>query len=79
MVQLFKKEVCFAEMNTLQNDIYIFFKNILCHHQFLKMSAGILKELSQCNVRRNIEPNERLVYGWRKIMENIMCGYGHHE
>ena len=23
--------------------------------------------------------NERLVYGWRKIMENITCGYGHHE
>ena len=61
MVELFKKEVCFAEMNTLQNDIYIYiyFKNILCHHQFLKMSTGILKELSQCNVRRNIEPNAK--------------------
>ena len=23
--------------------------------------------------------NERLVYGWRKIMENITRGYGHHE
>ena len=23
--------------------------------------------------------NERLVYGWRKIMENIKRGYGHHE
>ena len=23
--------------------------------------------------------NERLVYGWRKIMENITSGYGHHE
>ena len=23
--------------------------------------------------------NERLVYGWRKILENITCGYGHHE
>ena len=22
---------------------------------------------------------ERLVYGWRKIMENITRGYGHHE
>ena len=22
--------------------------------------------------------NERLVYGWRKIMENITHGYGHH-
>ena len=24
MVELFKKEVCFAEMNILQNDIYIY-------------------------------------------------------
>ena len=29
---------------------------------------------TQCTVN-----NERLVYGWRKILENIMCGYGHHE
>ena len=37
------------------------------------------------NLRRVAEENvvachnERLVYGWRKIMENITRGYGHHE
>ena len=29
---------------------------------------------TQCTVH-----NERLVYGWRKILENITCGYGHHD
>ena len=28
---------------------------------------------------KNLCAIERLVYGWRKIMENIMCGYGHYE
>ena len=23
--------------------------------------------------------NERLVYGWQKILENITCGYGDHK
>ena len=26
-----------------------------------------------------LDQNERLVYGWRKILKNITRGYGHHE
>ena len=43
---------------------------------FLTNSAGsidvLLWWLKYCD-------SERLVYGWQKILENIMCGYGHHE
>ena len=40
MVELFKKEVCFAEMNILQNDIYIFQKHFMSSPIFENVSRN---------------------------------------
>ena len=39
---------------------------------YLRIQQVLIKEAVSVNI-------ERLVYGWRKIMENITRGYGHHE
>ena len=48
-------------------------------------SSKVLQPVNKQQRPKNVPPpgknedNERLVYGWRKIMENITRGYGHHE
>ena len=46
--------------------------------KYLNMANGNTDETNSITEDLQ-EENERLVYGWRKIMENITRGYGHHE